>query len=307
MAFPITSLSKCNFEQRNLVTIERAKPGFHLHYTGGFSVEKKEYRVILPGFLEKGCTFTLVFEFLGDAANPASLFLGKVGMEASTYAQLEFSDQYGFTTRDQSRPQSVTVNSITPPVRGTHVLQYKSTGLYVQVHLDGQLVVPHDTLGNNAPEYVSFYVGHFASGYTLKTEVPVVFHELHYTMDDPGAIVKAAAVRKVPGHFAYFFMMQDVLLNVGGFVLFYGQWQPRASIKLVYSWVTVATFAAPEDGKEAILVKGYRGSFSAAAASNNTALPVVVPQAEASLRRLAISEFEKIFEYRAVTGQMMYV
>ncbi|XP_037568066.2 uncharacterized protein LOC119448932 [Dermacentor silvarum] len=180
-------------------------------------------------------------------------------------------------------------------------------GTYVQVHLDGQLMVPHDTINNNAPEYVSFYVGNLVRGYTLNTKAPVVFHELHYTMDDPGVIVKAAAVRKLPGHFAYFFMMQDVLLNVGGFVLFYGQWQPGTNIKLVYSWVTVATFAAPEDGKEAILVKRYRGSFTAAAVSNSTARPVVVPQAETSLWRLAISKFEKIFEYRAVTGEMIYV
>ncbi|KAL3184729.1 hypothetical protein MRX96_005833 [Rhipicephalus microplus] len=137
------------------------------------------------------------------------------------------------------------------------------------------------------------------NGYSQKAKVPLVIHELHFTMDDPGAAVAAAKANPVTAAYALFNITHDVLLGIGGFVLFYGRWKPRTPIKLLYSGTTVAEFTAPDDGQEVVLVKMYQGSFAASAASDSKSPPIIVTQKETVLSKLVVTEYEKIFEYKA--------
>lgn len=290
MAFPVSPLAKYTLPQRMVIDIQRAAPGFHLYYTGGFHADREIFELTLPGLMLKDCVLTVAFEYVGNGFKRAILNLAGVGLSLNS-AKVDWTPGTQHETG---------VGQCRNKDEKLEVLWYVQTA---------SVPLKYGGLLTSTPSiFINLFAGldQDINGYSQKAKVPLVIHELHFTMDDPGAAVAAAKANPVTAAYALFNITHDVLLGIGGFVLFYGRWKPRTPIKLLYSGTTVAEFTAPDDGQEVVLVKMYQGSFAASAASDSKSPPIIVTQKETVLSKLVVTEYEKIFEYKAVTGQITY-
>ncbi|KAL1426089.1 hypothetical protein MTO96_018563 [Rhipicephalus appendiculatus] len=183
-----------------------------LYPWGGYRADKQLFDLTLPGLLEKGCVVTVAFEYVGDKSQQAVLYLAGVG--CFLFAT---KVEWPFTTRQTVVSQCIGMGEY------LKALWYSQQGGEPDV-LKG-LLVTYPT------EYLHLFTGWDQYGYGLVTiaKVPLLIHEVHFTMDDPGAAVKAAKANPKTANYALFNITQDLPLGVGGFVLFYGEWKPGTS------------------------------------------------------------------------------
>ncbi|XP_077520286.1 uncharacterized protein LOC144130148 [Amblyomma americanum] len=302
MAFSLSaSLLKCTAAQRDSISEQRIKLGFHCYYTGGLDARKSGIYVILPSLMENGNKLTVFFEFIGDTSNDAGIYLGRVNQSTVTYAALDFTDHYAFSVMNQGSSTSVQVNNITTPVQGPHVLQYSAVNNKIQVHLDGALLVPADSIKDNIWEHIVLSLGPAPADLPDDKRGPFVFHELHYTMVDPGGSVRRSAAVGIPEYKPNFFFSQWVRLGRGGFILFDGEWVPGSEVTVMRGAVTVMKHTAPPERRMTILIKAYLNGISVTYQDGGSNPSQFHQTAPTFIVRLSISNFDKIFEYKAVS------